>query len=428
MKKIVSAAGLAALGVAGLHAAAVDGLSRIETSKPWSLKANLRGFYDDNVFTSPDKINGQSAEVIESVGIEVRPSATINLISEQTRLSLSYEYGYRWYEDRPGRSADESHIFDVSLTHDIDQNTSVSFGENFVFAQEPEIVGDSGTNRRTFRSDLDSIHNRAFVSVNRRFNSLLSGVFGYQNDLFEYQDSGREGSFSSLLDRVEHKPSLNLLYQLSAPTALLLGYQFKNVDFNSSDEIATGISSDRRNSDTHYVYGGVNHAFSDDLSLSARAGAQFVSYTGVDTSQANSPDDSTTSPYLDLNLNYRYYEGSSLSLGVRNERNQTDLALLAGGDGFVLDQETLSIYGSINHQLTSKITANVVALYAMNDFGDSVSSLGDDDFFSFGAHLSYTINKNLNAELGYNFDDLKSDAGNRSFDRNRAYVGLRAMY
>ena len=49
MKKIVSAAGMAALGVVGLHAAAGDGLTRMETSKPWSLKANLRGFYDDNV-------------------------------------------------------------------------------------------------------------------------------------------------------------------------------------------------------------------------------------------------------------------------------------------------------------------------------------------------------------------------------------------
>ena len=54
MKKIVSAAGMAALGVVGLHAAAGDGLTRMETSKPWSLKANLRGFYDDNVFTTPD--------------------------------------------------------------------------------------------------------------------------------------------------------------------------------------------------------------------------------------------------------------------------------------------------------------------------------------------------------------------------------------
>ena len=54
MKKIVSAAGMAALGVVGLHAAAGDGLTRTETSKPWSLKANLRGFYDDNVFTTPD--------------------------------------------------------------------------------------------------------------------------------------------------------------------------------------------------------------------------------------------------------------------------------------------------------------------------------------------------------------------------------------
>jgi hypothetical protein len=246
-----------------------------------------------------------------------------------------------------------------------------------------------------------------------------------------------------LLDRNENKISATLATQISDPTTIFLGYQFKQVDFTSSDLIVSqtpatingvpvkvDIAADRRNSRTHYLFGGVDHMFNRDLTFGARLGAQFVSYHNID-SGANqidaAPDDSVTSPYADINLNYRYAEGSNLTLGIRNERNQTDLALISGR-GLVLDQETLSIYGSIQHQVTSKISVGAVGLFAQSDFGDSVSSQGDDEFYSLGLNASYTINQYLSADAGYNFDDLDSDAIQRGFDRNRYYVGLKANF
>ena len=45
-----------------------------------------------------------------------------------------------------------------------------------------------------------------------------------------------------------------------------------------------------------------------------------------------------------------------------------------------------------------------------------------------GVNLSYEINKFLSAEAGYNFDRLDSDLDQRSFTRNRVYVGIRGSY
>jgi hypothetical protein len=129
---------------------------------------------------------------------------------------------------------------------------------------------------------------------------------------------------------------------------------------------------------------------------------------------------------VDANLSYTYAEGSNISVGVRHERNQTDLAQVGGS--LVLDQETTAVYASIAHQLTAKITANVVGLYADSSFGDSLASNASDEFVSFGINLGYQLNEHLLAETGYNLDNLSSDLGNRSYDRNRVYIGLKASY
>ena len=64
MKKFFVSVGLAAAGTASLHAAYAPD-SHWTTSKMWSLSATLRGFYDDNYTTTPEKRG--------SFGFEVSP-------------------------------------------------------------------------------------------------------------------------------------------------------------------------------------------------------------------------------------------------------------------------------------------------------------------------------------------------------------------
>ncbi|HWH68876.1 MAG TPA: hypothetical protein VNT26_05795, partial [Candidatus Sulfotelmatobacter sp.] len=70
MKKIVASVGLVALGASAMHASAQDMSGGPDTSKPWSVSATLRGFYDDNTGTVPDAV---SVNHRGSAGWEVSP-------------------------------------------------------------------------------------------------------------------------------------------------------------------------------------------------------------------------------------------------------------------------------------------------------------------------------------------------------------------
>jgi hypothetical protein len=415
MKKIVTTAGLAAVGVMSMQAASDAGLTPTQTAKPWSIQANLRGFYDDNITTAPNAI------AQDSVGIEFSPAISLNLVKEQTYIGLGYEYKLRWFENRDPDNSDHSHRFNLDLSHDVNEKLNIDVGEEFLIAQEPEVLEPTGATR--LRSNMDAIHNRAHINFTTQLSRTYSLMAGYQNDVYNYDQSG-PASFSALLDRLEHRITANLRSQIKPETSAILGYQYRIVDYTSDDSLGFGpfIDPDVRNSDSHYVYIGADHNFTPQLVGSIRAGAQFTSY---DNALAGS-DDSQASPYVDANLSYSYAQGSSIALGVRHERNQTDLAQVGGA--LVLDQETTSVYASVSHQLTAKLTANLIGMYANSSFGDSLAGSPTDQFFSLGANLNYQINQYLAAETGYNFDDLSSDLGNRSYDRNRVYIGLKANY
>src|SRR5215212_3982239 len=110
MKKFIASAGLVAVSTIGIQAAA-PGLSPMETAKPWSISATLRGFYDDNNLTLPS-----SAEPEDTFGFELRPSAALNLLpTDQTVIRLAYIYSMRWYEARDEDSADHSHDLFASI-------------------------------------------------------------------------------------------------------------------------------------------------------------------------------------------------------------------------------------------------------------------------------------------------------------------------
>src|SRR5262249_17806439 len=124
MKKTITSAGLMVLGAATLQAqrsvyAPAPGLSATELSKPWSIAASVRGFYDDNYATQPSKtaFGTKNPAKDEAYGFEVSPSAAFNWTLPQTYLGLSYQYGLKWYDHRPGKDYDQMHQGSAKLSH-----------------------------------------------------------------------------------------------------------------------------------------------------------------------------------------------------------------------------------------------------------------------------------------------------------------------
>src|SRR5262245_7459710 len=122
MKKIVASVGLVALGASGIQTTSAQVIGSPDASKPWSLSATLRGFYDSNTATLPFGATVPPGESKDSFGYEISPAAAIVWSVEQTTLSLGLLYSFKYYEDKPPNSAnhkyDQDFTFNAGLTHD----------------------------------------------------------------------------------------------------------------------------------------------------------------------------------------------------------------------------------------------------------------------------------------------------------------------
>lgn len=434
MKKLITSAGLAVLGAASINAqqvyAPAPGLTTTQLSKPWSVSAAVRGFYDDNYALTPsagtiDPLTGEKLKPQDSFGYELTPGASLNWAMEQTYIGLGYVYSYKYYENRPEHKADQVHDANFKLSHAFTDRYKLDITDSFVKTSEPDLIAPANSPNATIRTRQDVLRNYGSASMLAGLTDQFGVQFGYSNTLYDFSDDG-PGSLSALLDRMEHLATVNLRWQALPSTTALLGYQFGMFDYTAGEN--TGIQnpnsivynplwSDERNSYSHYLYVGVDHNFNPQLDTSIRVGAQYIDYY-------NLPGGSETdiSPFADANLTYRMTPDSAIQVGVRHSYIPTDAAALS--------QQNTTAYGSINYRVLPPLVASLIGQFQYNTFehGNAVYQDKVENFFLAGVNLTYEINRFLAAEAGYNYDRLDSDLGFRSFTRNRVYVGLRASY
>jgi len=419
MNRITTTAGLLALSAVGLHAQALaPAAGSAAAQKPWSVSATLRGFYDDNYVT-----RGSSLKQ-ESFGIEVSPSASYNVFTDTSAFGADYTYGMRWYENRVTDSVDHTHQANVRASHAFSPRFKADFSDSFVVAQEPQIL-DPQILATPLRSEGDNVRNTVNASATAGVTEKLSAVLTYQNQYYNYQDRDR----SDLLDRWENTFDIKGRYQVQPKTFGFAGYRFRMVD-HTSDNFLRGplglsaVKADARDTDSHFIYVGADQAITSTLSGSIEAGAQYTDFVNG--------NDSETTPYVDANLNWAYKQGSLAQIGVTHSRSQTDVALLTGSAAPTIDAETTAVYGSVNHRI-SQIVLSLIGQYQHSSFVGGAANDFSDDYFGLGFNVAYEINKFLEAHAGYNFDRLDSGlnsglGADRSFSRNRVYVGIKATY
>jgi Putative beta-barrel porin 2 len=426
MKKIVASVGLVALGTAGTALAQPDvDVSNPNTAKPWSIAATLRGFYDDNVSSIPNHtaIDGRR----DSWGFEVSPSAGLAWVREQTTISLGYLYSFKYYDTKPlGNSShdDQSHTFNAALSHAFSERYKLSVRDSFVIGQEPDILRAGNTFSTFQRIPGDNIRNYGGISFDADLTRLFGIEVGYDNAFYHYHDEGHVGSLASLLDRMEHTAHLDGKYKVLPETTGIAGYAYSQVDYLSNDLISDtpeSISSDIRNSRSHYLYLGVDHNFTPDLLAQVRGGARFIDYYNE--------HQTATSPYFKASLRWNYAPESYLEGGAEYDRTATDVAFLttAEAGSITLDADTATIYATINHRITPKLYGNLIAQFQNSQFNGGEANNKTEQIYLAGLNLEYRFNQFFSAHAGYNYDRLESDLG-RSFDRNRVYMGVTARY
>jgi len=433
MKRIVASVGLVALGTSGLHADTASSLTS-ESSKPWSVSATLRGFYDDNINSAPDNasLGGYHRGTF---GFEVSPAIAVTWPWEQTSVSLGYVYAFKDYQFRPAGNTDTvdmTHSFNVSLDHSFNELYRANIRDSFVIGQEPDFLRAGNTYSTFQRLSGSNIRNYGNATFDGELTPVAGFEVGYGNAYYDYASSAFTPgnattavvpSIAGLLNRMEQTVHLDSRWQLSPETVFILGYQFIDISYTENQPILLGYNSNSRNNRGNYGYVGFDQTFSPELTGSVRVGARYTDYYN------DSSASSEVSPFVQMSLRWAYGVESYLEAGFTHDRAATDLVGNGGGnDSLTLDSETSAVYAGLHHRLTSNLYGSLTGQYQNSTYNGGQFDSKADNFYTMGASLEYRVSNNFSTQLGYNYDRLESDIANRSFDRNRVYLGITASY
>jgi hypothetical protein len=436
MKRIVASLGLAALGAACVQTSN----AQADPSKPWTLSAALRGFYDDNVDTAPS--GGR-----DTFGFEITPSIGFDISGDQTSASFLYTYSYKYYDKQPTDNQDhddQTHTISARVMHAFSERTSVSLADSFVIGQEPDVlaVGMFGFTSPQ-RISGENIRNYASLTVNHQFTRIFGIEVGYANSFFDYEDNISDHpsapfgfvTRSGLLDRVEHAAHVDARWMLTQNTTFLVGYQF-GLGCYTGDEVIgvfglTPIVSGDRDYRSHTAYVGVDHTFMPDLTGSLRVGMIYY-----DNYAAPNPETSVQ-PYVKGNLRYTYARDSYLEVGVSHDRTATDVNSVNETTGSITSSaQTTTAYASITHRILADLYGSLMGTFQNMDFEGGTFQDQTEQYYILSASLEYRINRHISATASYHFDHLESNIplsanpadGNRTYDRNRIFLGAVFTY
>ncbi len=447
MKSFFISAGLVAVGAAGLQSVLADDSANVSIPAPspkiWSVSASLRGFYDSNYAVN------QAVSKKGSYGIELTPSVAIDDSLQQTDLGVRYTYGLYWYQQRQIMGInpfDQSHQLDLWVDHAFDERWHATVSDTFGVGQEPELIGNGALTGVPFRVNGDNIGNHFNFALDTQWTRQLSTAVHYQNDFYDYQNSGagvtnaavlpppaykltgNGASLAGLLNRIDQNAGVDLKWNFNPETMVFVGYTFDWVDYNANEPIQVSPDGSKvfysrdRNSYSDQVHAGVQYQFLANLTGTASAGAQYVDSYNESGSGAEA-----WSPYANVSLTYTYLPGSYVQLSFDQGDNPTYIAQAATDGSLTQYQESSTFSGSINHHFTEKLIGSVLGQYSYSEFHGG-SSIGPEALYSAGVNLTYIINQYLSTDIGYNYDKLRSDLAGTAYERNRVYIGLTATY
>jgi hypothetical protein len=431
MKKFFVSMGLIAAGTASLQGAYAPDWNSTSASM-WSVSGTLRGFYDDNYETASSGPNKRG-----SFGFEFSPQLELNVPLQQTELGMRYIYGLYYYQDREtlGQNPiDQSHQFDLWVDHAFTERWEARVQDSFVMGQEPELI-DPNTSVPT-RTEGNNIRNTGTLTLNTIWTRLFSTQLGYQNSLYDYQNSGGNyfnPSLAGLLNRIEQSVWLNLQWQVRPETVVLIGGNFGLVNYTADEQIAISYPlyvitgnpfyySQDRDSRSYIGYVGVQHAFLPNLSVNAQGGFQ---YTETYNDPLSTP---SLAPYAVMSATYTYTPGSYAQIGFTESQNATDVVAPDAQGRITQNQESSTLYASINHKLTPKLLGSVIGRWQHSVYNEGYYNNVGADYYNLGVNLSYSFNQHFSVDAGYNLDDFTSQVPGNSYKRNRVYLGVTAAY
>jgi hypothetical protein len=364
--------------------------------KPFTVSVLLRGEYDDNIYA-------RYGDKVASWKSGIQPSFVLNLPYERTLISARYTFNLWYYADRPGQDTGMSHEFLGRVAHTFSQRCDVDIRDRFAYTYEPDLAVSGGGGTPNVNGDYWVNH--ATATLRFQWTPRFGQVLEYGNTVLQYLDD-RVGDTQNY---VGNDVKLENRFQVHPRTVLVLAGIFGHTDYDEFERGSTAWT----------VAGGVDQKLLEKWIVSARAGATWMS---------PEDGDNATSPYWQINTDYKYLPGSAISLSYTHYLSLTDIASYSRT---VSDAVALGI----THAFTPKFVGRVRGGYTYNEYQSRflVNGLDFNEEFDeyalfLDASLSYAFSRFLSLEMGYTFTDLSSDLPDRSYERNRYYLGLRASF
>lgn len=353
--------------------------------------AYLNVGYDDNVHQSA--YNKESGQFVRfGVGASYADYESV------TRLSYNARVGGQLYDKEANRT-DERMFTDISLSASLSRTLGrgsvYSAQLTFAYTPEPDYSGyysNVGVYSTEMRWYLSNVYSQAIDerwSWNVSF--AYSGTF-YENDAY-YAD-----------DRQYVTPGIGLTYKASERTTYGISarysYELRDVGYNS---------------ESLYLNANVSHALSPVSSCSLSLGTQYKMV------------DSWGEFYPTINASYRRVlaEGLSASAYV-NFANENVNSASRYSDNYFRSVETWRLGVSCSYAYSHRVTFSCFAsLYnAEYDEGTHTNGGYSRQDWSVGCSMSYKINENLTANIGYDYRTGDVNAGGDEYARNRVTTGV----
>lgn len=402
-------------GAAAVVSANANGLYYIpndmESSIPVVWTVGVDAIWDNN--TNP----GGTSDGDETISLNPHIGVSFVNTSPQTTLDVYARLGMIYYLDEPTAAGSDDvngqARIGVNLTHRFDERLRFVSNNFLSYELEPDYSYGYASSRQLG----EYLYWTSDNSIGYRWTERFATYTGLQLTGLLYDNNVPNS------DRSTWTLYNQFRYQLSPQSVLTASYRYSGT---SGD----GLASDSAN---QYLLVGLEHRFSPNTILIMNTGAQLREMQS--TGGGNS-----TNPYLELTVRSRVNTQFSVSAFVRYGAEDYDTVVTVPLAGLAEFEERLTLRVGVTseYQLSPSLSlfGGINLISTMYESGRDVSvppapvAVADAEETLLNLYLgaSLKLTDNLYGTLTYNFTDSDSDVLDRTYDRSRLSVGLRAEF
>ena len=367
-------------------------LSPQDQGKALTFRLGASVYHDSNIF------GGATGEVGSVVYNGTFGIAFNSSVTDQTFVSLGYDFSDDHVVDRPGNHDLLNHSFSSRVAHSFSKETNVDISENYQMTKSPESL----LNGLPIAADQSAKNNQFSIRFQTTAGQKGGVVIKYRNLDTSYDNA----TLGAGLDHNDHLAGIELSYALLPETKLVGEYRYGQVNYKSSGAV--------KDKSSNYFMAGVDYNPNEKVTLTTRVGLE---------SRARVSERNTTSPYAEFSANYAYAEGNNINGAYTFALEEpSDVARFT-------DSKVNRFVGTVQHHLSPLVIASSSLTYESSTLQGRRGQVNlNESATRFGVALTWQPTKNWDVSATFDRDHTTSDDVNRKQDRTRYGVGAKFSF